>query len=196
MKPWRLEYELLNNVQEIVWLGHFPVNLRFTLSGLPALTAPIIPPYSGSGEERFFEGFAVRWGKSIETNNDATKRHLNWKKIMKTKNLLAIIGAVAFAAITINVNASDALLSPRAAGNEIKKVSSMNHDPNLVNMKGFAVSPRAAGNRFTRYAGTNNDVNPATACAKNMNGSPKAVSECTSHTTMPACNSMAVTSAN
>jgi hypothetical protein len=86
---------------------------------------------------------------------------------MKTKNLIVILGAVAFAAITININANNAPLSPRAAGNQI-----------------------------TRVAGVNSEVNPASACAKTMRGTPKAVSECTSHTTMPSCNSTAVASAN
>ncbi len=77
---------------------------------------------------------------------------------MKTRSLL-LLGAVVFAAITFNATASDALLSPRAAGNQIASV-----------------------------AGTNIDVNPAIVCARNMNGSPKAVAECASHTTMPGCN--------
>ena len=85
---------------------------------------------------------------------------------MKTRNLLLTLGAAAFAAITINATASDTLLSPRAAGNQIVTV-----------------------------AGQSNEVNPAVACAKNMNGTPKAVAECTSHTTMPACKPMAVASA-
>jgi hypothetical protein len=38
-------------------------------------------------------------------------------------------------------------------------------------------------------------VNPAVACARNMNGTPKAVAECTSHTTMPACKTVTVASA-
>ena len=116
---------------------------------------------------------------------------------MKTSNLLTIIGAVAFAAITININASDALLSPRAAGNQITKVYSANADPNLLAASQSAsLTPRSAGNQITRSAGVNTDANAATACAKSMNGSPKAVSECTSHTTMPSCNSTAVASAN
>jgi hypothetical protein len=115
---------------------------------------------------------------------------------MKTQNLLAIIGAVAFAAITININASDALLSPRAAGNQISKVYSVNADPNLLAARQSAsLTPRASGNQITRFDGVNNDANAATACAKSMSGSPKAVAECTSHTTMPTCNPAAVASA-
>jgi hypothetical protein len=112
---------------------------------------------------------------------------------MKTHNLLITLGAAAFAAITINATASDALLSPRAAGNQIKQVSGTNNDPNLVNTTGIVlVSPRATGNQIVTVAGQSNDVNPAAACAKNMNGTPKAVAECVSHTTMPGCKTMAV----
>ena len=42
---------------------------------------------------------------------------------MKTHNLILTCGVAAFAAITLNATASDALLSPRAAGNRIQHVS-------------------------------------------------------------------------
>ena len=51
---------------------------------------------------------------------------------MKTRNLLLTLGAAAFAAITINATASDALLSPRAAGNQIQHVSGTANDVNLA----------------------------------------------------------------
>ena len=116
---------------------------------------------------------------------------------MKTKNLIITLGAVAFAAITININASDALLSPRATGNQITKVSSVNTDPNLLAAsQGILLAPRVAGNQITKFAGTYNEVNPATACAKSMNGTPKAIQACVEHTTMPGCNPAAVASVN
>jgi hypothetical protein len=112
---------------------------------------------------------------------------------MKTRNLLITLGAAAFAAITINATASDALLSPRAAGSQIQHVSGT---ANAVTPAATAtISPRAAGNQIVTVAGQSNDVNPAIACAKNMNGSPRAVAECVSHTTMPGCNPMAVAAA-
>ena len=115
---------------------------------------------------------------------------------MKTRNLLITLGAAAFAAITINATASDTLLSPRASGNQITRASGTANDVNLVNTTGIIlVSPRAAGNQIVTVAGQSNEVNPAVACAKNMNGTPKAVAECTSHTTMPACRTVAVASA-
>ena len=111
---------------------------------------------------------------------------------MKTRNLLLALGAAAFAAITINATASDALLSPRATGSQIQHVSGTANDLNLVNATGITASPRAAGNQIVTVAGQSNEVNPAIACAKNMNGTPRAVTECVSHTTMPACKPMAV----
>ena len=112
---------------------------------------------------------------------------------MKTRNLLITLGAAAFAAITINAIGSNALLSPRAAGNQIKQVAGT---ANTVTPAVTAtISPRAAGNQIATVAGTSNEVNPAMACAKNMNGSPRAVAECVSHTTMPGCNTAAVASA-
>ena len=114
---------------------------------------------------------------------------------MKTRNLLITLGAAAFAAITINATASDANLSPRAAGNQIQHVSGTANDANLATASTATISPRTAGNQIVTVAGQSNEVNPAVACGKNMNGSPKAVAECTSHTTMPACNPVAVASA-
>jgi hypothetical protein len=113
---------------------------------------------------------------------------------MKTRNLLLTIGAAAFAAITLNTYAGDAYLSPRAAGNQIQHASGTANDVNLVKTTGATVSPRALASQTKTVAGVNNDVNPAIACAKNMNGSPRAVAECVSHTTMPSCNPMAVAS--
>ena len=105
------------------------------------------------------------------------------------KSLLLTIGAVTLTAMTINATASDALVSPRASGNQIKQVSGLSNDPNLVTLDKYtlALPPRAAGNQIAHVAGTSTDVNPAIACAKNMNGTPKTVAECTSHTTMPNC---------
>ena len=114
---------------------------------------------------------------------------------MKTRCLLITLGAAAFAAITINATASDALLSPRAAGSQIQQVSGTANDVNLVAASAATISPRAAGNQIATVAGTSNEANPAVACAKSMNGTPKAVAECTSHTTMPSCKPVTLASA-
>jgi hypothetical protein len=110
---------------------------------------------------------------------------------MKTRNLI-LLGAAAIAAITINATASDALLSPRAAGNQIQHVSGTANDVKLVNSTGTTVSPRAAGNQTVTVAGQSNDVTPAFACAKNMNGTPKAVQACLESGTMSGCKTVAV----
>ena len=53
------------------------------------------------------------------------------------------------------------------------------------------LSPRAAGNQIKALKGTNAGDNPVLACRSNMVGSPKAVTECSSHTTMPGCMAVA-----
>jgi hypothetical protein len=113
---------------------------------------------------------------------------------MKTRNLLITLGAAAFAAITINATASNALLSPRAAGSQIQQVSGTTGAANLVTPSTATISPRAAGNQIVTVAGTSNEVNPAVACAKNMNGTPKTIQACVAHTTMPGCNPVTVAS--
>jgi hypothetical protein len=113
---------------------------------------------------------------------------------MKTRILLTTLGVAALAAITFNVNASDALLSPRAAGNQIKAapvVSTLSAAP-VISL----ATPRALGNQTITVAGVANDVNPAIAC-RNMTSSPKAIQACAANSTaaMPCC-AKSVTAAN
>lgn len=97
---------------------------------------------------------------------------------MKTRILLTTIGVAALAAITINVNASDALLSPRAAGNQIKVAPAVADDRNLVAAnQDSTVSPRSLGNQTLTVASVANDVNPVMECHK-MIASPKAIQAC------------------
>jgi hypothetical protein len=97
---------------------------------------------------------------------------------MKTRILLATIGVAALAAITLNVNASDALLSPRAQGNQIKVAPAVAGDRNLVAAnQGSTVSPRSLGNQTLTVASVANDVNPVMECHK-MIASPKAIQAC------------------
>ncbi len=109
------------------------------------------------------------------------KRRLKKKKVnMKAQIILTTIGAAVLAAITLNANASDALLTPRAAGNQIKIVSAV-----TAAQPTFAVqtaSPRALGSQTKTIATVANDVNPTTAC-RNMVTSPKAIQACAEHPT-------------
>ena len=85
------------------------------------------------------------------------------------------IGAAALAAITINVNAGTALLSPRAAGNQIQAASGVTAtQPAPVAQ---AVSPRTLGNQTAAVASVANDANPVMECHK-MTASPKAIQAC------------------
>ena len=108
---------------------------------------------------------------------------------MKTKIL--ILGAV-ITAFTMTTMAADALLTPRQMDNQPKYVSSSANDPDLLAAsRSTLLTPRAFGNQTKVVKGLANDSNPALACAKNMSGTPKMVSECASHTTMPACVTVA-----
>ncbi|HKW29254.1 MAG TPA: hypothetical protein VJT54_07965 [Verrucomicrobiae bacterium] len=110
---------------------------------------------------------------------------------MKTRILLTTLGVAALTAITFNTNG--ALLSPRAMGNQIKIVSGTANDPDLVAVdQGLALPPRALGNQIATTAGTNGNVNPALACVKTMNGTPKAIQACVQQANMPGCNTVAV----
>lgn len=81
------------------------------------------------------------------------KRHPIKKKVnMKTRILLTTISVAVLAAVTFQVNASDALLTPRTAGNQIKVIPGV-----TTAQPAFAiqtVAPRALGNRLTPIKGT------------------------------------------
>jgi hypothetical protein len=112
---------------------------------------------------------------------------------MKTTKVL-LLGAVV-TAFAFTSFAAEPLLSPRAAGNQIKHVSSSVDTPTItvayVDSGSALLAPRAAGNQIKAVKGLSNDSNPALACRNNMAGTPKAVTECSSHTTMPGCATMA-----
>src|SRR5271165_2558910 len=111
---------------------------------------------------------------------------------MKSKVLL--LGAV-FAAFASTSFAAEPLLSPRAADNQIKIATSSAVNPSVtvayVAPATALVSPRAQGNQIKVAAGIANDSNPALACRNGMAGSPKVVAECSQHTTMPGCQTVA-----
>ena len=104
------------------------------------------------------------------------------EKEKNMKNLLMTIGAAALVAITFNV--SGALLSPRAAGNQITTVPAVT-TVSAAPTAGL-VSPRALGNQSITVATVTGDVNPALAC-RSMVASPKAIQACAANATMPGC---------
>jgi hypothetical protein len=111
---------------------------------------------------------------------------------MKTRNILITLGVTTLAVITLNINASGALLSPRATSNEIIHVAGTNGDPNLIALgltSAEYATPREAGNKSVVIVGTNKEVNPATLCSRNMTASPKAIQACAANPSgpMPCC---------
>ena len=114
-------------------------------------------------------------------------------KNMKTTILL--LGA-AITAFTFSTFAADALLTPRQKDNQAKvATSSINTQGGTVTYvtadSPVLLSPRARDNQSQVVAGVAKDSNPALACRNNMAGTPKAVGECSSHTTMPGCMKLA-----
>ncbi|HEX4264793.1 MAG TPA: hypothetical protein VH597_10680 [Verrucomicrobiae bacterium] len=107
---------------------------------------------------------------------------------MKTRNLLITLSVAALA--TVNVMAADAVLSPRAAENQVKILPSTNTDPNLTASRLASTSPRALDNQVKIVAGKSDAVSPSLNCARRMSGTPKAISACANHSgvAMPCCS--------
>jgi hypothetical protein len=116
------------------------------------------------------------------------KRNMNTTKVL-------LLGAVV-TAFALTSFAAEPLLSPRAAGNQIKHVSGSVDTPTIavanVETTPALLSPRAAANQIKVVRGTNTEGNPALVCRSNMIGSPKAVTECSSHANMPGCATIAL----
>jgi hypothetical protein len=112
---------------------------------------------------------------------------------MNTKVLLlgAVVTAFAFSSF-----AAPALLSPRAKGNQIKHVSGSAGTPafaaTYVEATPALLSPRAQANQIKVVNGMHNEVSLAQVCRNNMPGSPRVVTECSSHANMSGC--VAITS--
>ena len=107
---------------------------------------------------------------------------------MKTRNLIITLSVTVLAAV--NVMAADALLSPRAADQQIKTAAAPNNDPNLAAIHLSPSSPRATDNQIKTVAGKDDAVTPSLKCARYMNGTPKAISGCADHpgASMPCCS--------
>jgi hypothetical protein len=100
---------------------------------------------------------------------------------MKTRILLATIGAATLAAITISAYASDALLTPRAAGNQTQIVPGTTEaQPALTTQ---TVTPRAAGNQALTVKGAETTVAKCSAM-----GSPKYVAAAGDGARTSCCN--------
>jgi hypothetical protein len=111
---------------------------------------------------------------------------------MNAKVLL--LGAVV-AAFSFTSFAADALLTPRAAGNQPRAAGSPAVTPVIavgyVDSTPALLLPRAEGNQIKIVKGVASDRNPALECRSNMNGSPKAVAACSQSVTMPGCQKLA-----
>ncbi len=111
---------------------------------------------------------------------------------MKAKLLL--LGSV-ITTLAVTTFASDAYLSPRAQGNQIKVVASASQFPVVtvayVNSTTATVSPRMQAAQIKVVKGVLVERNPALECRRTMLGSPKAVAACSQSITMPGCMKLA-----
>ena len=103
---------------------------------------------------------------------------------MKTKNLLLTAAVIALGAITFNASATEPLLSPRAAGNQIKIVPSTPDDVTVVGTatSRSLLSPRAAGNVIVHTADTETTVK----C--HAEGNPKYIAWVGNNARIAGCN--------
>jgi hypothetical protein len=100
---------------------------------------------------------------------------------MKTRNLLIALSVTAMA--TLNVFASEALLSPRATDHQSKIMSGVNADPNLAAPGLVSVSPRVIDSQMK---------SPSAVCVRRMAGTPKMIGQCADHPGAPmSCCSVA-----
>jgi hypothetical protein len=111
---------------------------------------------------------------------------------MNTKVLL--LGAVV-TAFSFTTFATDALLSPQAQGNQTTVAASAAPAPAItvayVTPSSAQFSPRAQANQIKIVQGVASQPDSTLECRKNMVTSPKAVTECASHATMPGCMKLA-----
>ena len=90
---------------------------------------------------------------------------------MKTRNLLMTISAAALVAITLTLNASEVLLSPRAKDTQSRIVPAVAAERNLVTEYRSAAMLRALDNQIKTVKGAESVNLTASKC--NLIGSPK-----------------------
>ena len=113
---------------------------------------------------------------------------------MKTKILL--LGAV-IAAFSFSAFAADALLSPRAQGNQTRIVNSsvatLVTTIAYVDSSSALLPPRAQASQIKLVKGVVNERNQYLECRNSMTGSsPKAIGSCTQNAAMSGCVTVAM----
>lgn len=112
---------------------------------------------------------------------------------MKTTKILLLGAAVAAFSLTAFAGSNGAyLLKASVASNIYRPADTTVTTIAYVDSGSALLTPRAAGNQIKVLKGTNNDSNSTLACRNMMSTSnPKAVAECNSHATMPGCVTVA-----
>jgi hypothetical protein len=93
---------------------------------------------------------------------------------------------------TLNVFASEALLSPRATDHQSKIMSGVNADPNLAAPGLVSVSPRVIDSQMKTVSIKSMGESPSAVCVRRMAGTPKMIGQCADHPGAPmSCCSVA-----
>jgi hypothetical protein len=82
---------------------------------------------------------------------------------------------------TLNVFASEALLSPRATDHQSKIMSGVNADPNLAAPGLVSVSPRVIDSQMKTVSLKSTGESPSAVCNRRMDGTPKMIGQCADH---------------
>ena len=111
------------------------------------------------------------------------------KKKLNMNAKMLLLGAV-IATFTAATFASDAQLTPRAKGNQIK-VATAAPETDAITMayveSAKPFSPRVQAAQIKVIQGILSDRNPALECQRTMQGTPRAVTACSQSVTMPGC---------
>jgi len=108
-------------------------------------------------------------------------------------NAKLLVLGTAMITLTGTLFASDALLSPRAQGNQIKVVAAATQTPAVTVAYVSTVTPASARVQAAQIKvvkGVFTDSNPALECRRTMLGTPKAVTACSQSVTMPGCQKL------
>lgn len=107
------------------------------------------------------------------------------------KTIIPLTLAVALTAITLNVSASDPLLSPRAAGNQPKVVKGTANSPNtLTQNRNLTVAPRTLDNQVKTVQGM--DTSPNTMAGGCALGSPRQLEQAGKFSSGDCCKVISV----
>ena len=153
-----------------------------------------------AGVENNFAGFSTDRGNREcngsavpDTTSRITNKNINNEQMLTNMKTLSplTLASLALAAMTLNVSAGEALLSPRGKDLQIKTVAGTDNSPNTVTQnRNVIASPRTLDNQIKTVKGTDSSSSTlAKSCAV---GSPKQLEQA-GKTSAATCCAVAAT---